>query len=500
MIHAERVEPAPTATPASLPADAAPPPAAPRRATALDALRGLAILTMVLSGVVPRGVLPSWMYHAQVPPPDHVFVPTLPGITWVDLVFPFFLIALGVAIPLALGRRLERGATLSEAARHTLGRGARLFAFAVLLQHVRPFALDGSPGWAAWAAALAGFALLSAAFMRLPRSWSGWQQKATRALGYGGLLALAAAWDYGEAGWLGTGFRLGRSDIILLVLANVALVGGLIWLATRERPGWRWGITAALVAFRLGASVEGSWAADVYAWTPVPEVVRWAFLTYLILVLPSTIVGDHLAKWLRASGGEARLPAWREGAIVALAPVATVWLLATLQARWLVAATLGGLAFAALAAWLVREGDGATERLLHALGHLAALGLAMGVLAEPFDGGIRKDPNTLSYFFLSFGLGCAWLSSLTLLAERFGSGLGMGAAGRVLVANGQNPMIAYVGIANLVLPVLALVGALPLVNDLTATPALALLRGIAYTVLLAVLVTWMTRRGFVWKS
>ncbi|MGB9692553.1 MAG: DUF5009 domain-containing protein, partial [Candidatus Sumerlaeaceae bacterium] len=49
------------------------------RFAALDALRGFAILTMVLSGTIPEGILPSWMYHCQVPPPDHKFNPSIPG-------------------------------------------------------------------------------------------------------------------------------------------------------------------------------------------------------------------------------------------------------------------------------------------------------------------------------------------------------------------------------------------------------------------------------------
>lgn len=59
------------------------------RALALDALRGYAIITMVLSATIVTHVLPGWMSHAQTPPPDHVFNPLLPVITWVDLVFPF---------------------------------------------------------------------------------------------------------------------------------------------------------------------------------------------------------------------------------------------------------------------------------------------------------------------------------------------------------------------------------------------------------------------------
>ena len=56
-----------------------------KRAYSLDALRGYAILTMILSATIAFGILPGWMYHAQVPPPDHHFDPTVYGITWVDL-------------------------------------------------------------------------------------------------------------------------------------------------------------------------------------------------------------------------------------------------------------------------------------------------------------------------------------------------------------------------------------------------------------------------------
>ena len=80
-----------------------------KRAYSLDALRGYAILTMVLSATVAGGILPGWMYHAQTPPPTHEFNPAVPGLTWVDLVFPFFLFAMGAAFPFSVGKRLERG-------------------------------------------------------------------------------------------------------------------------------------------------------------------------------------------------------------------------------------------------------------------------------------------------------------------------------------------------------------------------------------------------------
>jgi len=51
-----------------------------KRASSLDALRGYAILTMVLSGTIAEKVLPGWMYHDQVPLPSLKFDPAVFGI------------------------------------------------------------------------------------------------------------------------------------------------------------------------------------------------------------------------------------------------------------------------------------------------------------------------------------------------------------------------------------------------------------------------------------
>ena len=71
------------------------------RSLAIDALRGYAIITMVLSATVMGGILPGWMYHCQEPPPTHAYDAAIAGVTWVDLVFPAFLFAMGAALPQA---------------------------------------------------------------------------------------------------------------------------------------------------------------------------------------------------------------------------------------------------------------------------------------------------------------------------------------------------------------------------------------------------------------
>lgn len=71
------------------------------RALAVDLLRGLAIVGMVLSGYISRNPdLPAWLFHAQLPPPSFAFDPSVPGITWVDLVFPVLPLLDGGCLPL----------------------------------------------------------------------------------------------------------------------------------------------------------------------------------------------------------------------------------------------------------------------------------------------------------------------------------------------------------------------------------------------------------------
>src|SRR2546421_6226075 len=92
------------------------------RIQSIDILRGLTILVMMfvndLAGV--KGV-PPWMEHIRPSDSD--------GMTFVDVVFPAFLFIVGISIPLAIGRRLERGERPATVWGHIL---ARTFALLVI--------------------------------------------------------------------------------------------------------------------------------------------------------------------------------------------------------------------------------------------------------------------------------------------------------------------------------------------------------------------------------
>ena len=135
-----------------------------KRAYALDALRGYSIITMVLSATVAWNSLPGWMYHAQTPPPDRAFDASLSGITWVDLVFPFFLFAMGAAFPFSIKKRFEKGDTKLRLVYEAIKRGVQLTFFAIFIQHFYPYVLSNPQDVRAWLLSILCFIIL---FLRL---------------------------------------------------------------------------------------------------------------------------------------------------------------------------------------------------------------------------------------------------------------------------------------------------------------------------------------------
>lgn len=93
------------------------------RLPSLDLFRGLTVAGMIL--VNNPG---SWEHI--YPPLEHA---AWNGWTPTDLVFPFFLFIVGVAIPLSLGRRLEQGATRGALARRIAVRAILIVATGILL-------------------------------------------------------------------------------------------------------------------------------------------------------------------------------------------------------------------------------------------------------------------------------------------------------------------------------------------------------------------------------
>ena len=112
-----------------------------QRIESIDVLRGLTILVMIfvndLAGV--QGA-PAWMKHLSPSSAD--------GMTFVDVVFPAFLFIVGVSMPFAIGRRLDKGEPALQVWRHILTRTLALLVIGVFMVNCGELSDEGvlSPG------------------------------------------------------------------------------------------------------------------------------------------------------------------------------------------------------------------------------------------------------------------------------------------------------------------------------------------------------------------
>ena len=435
-----------------------------QRDTALDALRGLAIIGMVLSGSIAFGdALPGWMFHAQVPPPLHKFIPTRAGITWVDLVFPFFLFSMGASLPLAMRKFEGNAAALTSIAR----RFVLLLFFALFTQHMKPANLGALPAWAAQGLALFAFALLG--LMLAPAS------RLLKGVAWAAGLALLALLPFHA----GVGFQWARSDIILLVLADMALFGGLLWWFTRTRPLLRLALLPVLAALLLGQGVSGSWNAALAGFSPAAWAYQFYYLKYLFILVPGMFAGEWLMR------GPAEATPRGLGAMALLLIVLNVSLL-------YVRAPLLNLLFSAglsgLMMWRVsRHGGLFSKRCVQAGSYLLMLGLAL----EALEGGIRKDSSTFSYYAVSSGLAFFALMALRVCPARLSDWLAV---------HGRNPLLAYVAGSLAVMPLLHLSGLHAPWSSLNADWGQGLLKGLLFTGAVSAVTLICTKRGWLWKS
>jgi hypothetical protein len=102
----------------------------------------------------------------------------------------------------------------------------------------------------------------------------------------------------------------------------------------------------------------------------------------------------------------------------------------------------------------------------------------------------------LSYYFITSGLAICVYIGFSILIDVFRQKRPL----QLLIDNGQNPMIAYAGINNFITPVLALIGADKLLSHFATTPWRGFWKGVIITLLMALTVSFLTRRKIFWRT
>ena len=461
------------------------------RLLSLDAFRGITILAMVLSGSMAFGdIMPAWMYHAQVPPPNHIFNPNLAGLTWVDLVFPFFLFAMGAAFPLALHKKNTKTSFIALFLKLLL-RYVMLVFFALLFTHSKFWVLSAEPGIKEYFLSMAGFALLFLVY----GNWQVYFSKIISLLLKLTGLAIALLFlflypfPYGD-------FSLDKTDIIILVLANMAFFGSLIWYATRNLPMLRLGILPVIMAIFLAQNNTESFNSLIFKWSPLPSVYQFYYLKYLFIIIPGTFAGDWLLSYTKIDFKIIHQKNQLAGIAIInmMLVVLNLW---GLFSRYLFANLILNVVLMVLQIILINQLVSKAQKGFYFKFLSAGIYLLiLGLFFEAFEGGIKKDSSTYSYYFVTAGLGFLTLLSF-LIAEQLQI---LKSTLNFFASNGKNPMIAYTAGSLFVMPLLALTQTQYYLNLLNYNWATGFLKGLIFTALVSLVTLFFTRIKLFWKT
>ena len=198
------------------------------RVISIDIFRGLTMAVMIFVNALSevRG-LPWWTYHAHAN--DDVM-------TYVDMVFPFFLFAVGLSLPLSIAQRLKRNSSFSSLWGHIAVRVLGLIVLGEILANAEAadqarMGMSGST-WALLALICAALYLNVYGTSERARSYS----RVLRAVGLGGVILLLILFRRttpgGHTGWLEFSY-----PEILGLIGYSYLAVAILLIPTRR---WNW--------------------------------------------------------------------------------------------------------------------------------------------------------------------------------------------------------------------------------------------------------------------
>ncbi|GJM63373.1 DUF5009 domain-containing protein [Persicobacter diffluens] len=464
-----------------------------KRVEGIDVLRGLSIFGMLLSGIVPFSGLPPWMYHIQTPPPSHQFDPSVAGISWVDMVFPIFIFCMGLSIPLALSKSIAKQDTLHDILSKVSKRYIQMVIFAIALGHLLPAALAGK---AYWSFSLLGlewsgvdhqvFGLLSLLALSL---WLGRHSSNSlikQGLGFGLIIVLVFVGQklYGK------NFSVRNQDIIILILANVYFLGTLLYISWRKYDVNPYLI---FISCLIGQIIIKSEAFQALSW---PESLGWFFqpfmIHYLLLLWPAVALGELMLQQ------KEKLSAFKKssksgGLWVLMLPVFVILVLGTMVYRPDPIFYAGLLILnVIIARWGIKMLPDFDKVI-----KLGAYLIMVGILMEPLEGGIKKDPVTFSYLLLSGGLSTYLLLVAQFICVNYPNKRLVG----IFKDAGSSAIMAYVSINLFLFPLLKISGLWPLYRGpyFTQSPWIGVGTSILITLLAMKAVQFAGEKKLIWK-
>jgi predicted acyltransferase len=122
--------------------------------------------------------------------------------------------------------------------------------------------------------------------------------------------------------------------------------------------------------------------------------------------------------------------------------------------------------------------------------------LLLGLFFEAYEGGIRKDSSTYSYYFVTSGLAFFTVLCFSVMAKRkyFSS------IANYFSLNGKNPMVAYVAGNLLLLPILSLTALKPIWDGMNQNAFMGFMKGVVFTGIVSLITIFFVKRKWFWKT
>lgn len=456
----------------------------------LDILRGLTIFGMILTAITPGGVFPAWMYHIQNPPPTHNLDMNISGLSWVDLVFPIFIFCMGVAIPMA-GRR-NPDITAKVFMKGVFSRFIMLWAFSYL--YVLTLFTDISSIWGQ-IMTLVGFASLFLIYLKIPKTLKS-KALIIRIIGWISVVATILIGHF----YLGETIALGRRGIIIFLLAFLYLFGSTIWYFTKDKLSWR--LIAIVLVFIFTLITQHF---DLPVKSYANPAIRWWFnveyVYFLLLLLPSTIVGDIIAKQ-----GTFTLEKKKKSAQLTIVQILIPLILIVLPIFLVISfynreaiLPIAAVSIASMLALMITLTKLKLKSELKFVGMITIM-LCIGFIMEPLDGGIKKVPCTISYCFITAAISLMLMIAIDFIYQSIN--WKYRPIKWLLAGAGANPLMSYIAFSNLLFPIMKITGLITLYQACYPIdyPWIGFIRAIVVTTISIAIVASFSSKKIYWKA
>jgi predicted acyltransferase len=165
-----------------------------------------------------------------------------------------------------------------------------------------------------------------------------------------------------------------------------------------------------------------------------------------------------------------------------------------LFSRMLFVNLIASTALCVAALYLVKHS--AKENLYKQLTQAGTYLLLLGLFFEAYEGGIKKDSSTYSYYFVTSGLAFYTLIAFSVMAKRNY----LSSVSTYLSLNGKNPMVAYVAGNLVLLPLVQLTQTKQYWDAMNQNFFMGLMKGVVFTGIVSLITILFVKRKWFWKT